>query len=172
VTGGVRSGKSAHAEGLLDDATAVMVVATGPVPNGSDPEWTRRIDAHRARRPAHWETIESTDLISAFDRSEPGASILLDALGTWLAARLDAVKAWDQPATTWQSALVDEVEQTLAVLPPDIVIVTDEVGLGGVGAHPSARLYADILGDVNQRFAAACDEVHLVVAGHHLVLRT
>ena len=32
------------------------------------------------------------------------------------------------------------------------------------------RLFRDLLGTVNQRFAAACDEVHLVVAGRVLKL--
>jgi adenosylcobinamide kinase/adenosylcobinamide-phosphate guanylyltransferase len=172
VTGGVRSGKSAHAETLLADATAVTVVATGVVPDGSDPEWTRRIDAHRARRSPHWQTIESADLVAAFSQSDPGSSILLDSVGTWLAARLDVLQAWDQPPPTWEPALGAEIDRTLAALPADIVMVTDEVGLGGVGSHPSARLYADLLGDVNQRFAAACDQVHLVVAGRHLVIHS
>ena len=171
VTGGVRSGKSAHAERLLADATTVTVVATGAVPDGSDPEWARRIDAHRDRRSPHWQTIEATDLVKAFGQAEPGYSILLDSLGTWLAARMDEIQAWDRPANTWESELGAEIDRALAALPPDIVIVTDEVGLGGVGSHPSAR-FADLLGDVNQRFAAACDEVHLVVAGQHLVIRT
>ena len=62
------------------------------------------------------------------------------------------------------------VAAALAVLGSDVVLVTNEVGLGVVPAHRSGRLFRDLLGTVNQRFAAACDEVHLVVAGRVLKL--
>ena len=48
--------------------------------------------------------------------------------------------------------------------------MTNEVGLGVVPEHRSGRIFRDLLGVVNQRFAAECDEVHLVVAGRVLVL--
>ena len=41
---------------------------------------------------------------------------------------------------------------------------------GVVAAHRSGRLFRDLLGIVNQTLAAACDEVHLVVAGRVLRL--
>ncbi|HEY0643164.1 MAG TPA: bifunctional adenosylcobinamide kinase/adenosylcobinamide-phosphate guanylyltransferase, partial [Nocardioides sp.] len=62
VTGGVRSGKSTHAESLIGGAPATYV-ATGSVPEREDdPDWAARIDAHRARRPASWGTLETQDL--------------------------------------------------------------------------------------------------------------
>lgn len=48
---------------------------------------------------------------------------------------------------------------------PDIIVVTNEVGFGGVPAHRSGVLFRNLLGAINQRVAAVCDEVHLVVAG-------
>ena len=50
----------------------------------------------------------------------------------------------------------------------DAVVVTNEVGLGVVPAHRSGMLFRDQLGIVNQRVAAVCDEVHLVIAGRVL----
>ena len=58
----------------------------------------------------------------------------------------------------------------LAAASGPVVLVTNEVGLGVVPEHRSGRLFRDLLGTVNQRLAAACDEVHLVVAGRVLVL--
>ena len=52
----------------------------------------------------------------------------------------------------------------------DVVLVTNEVGWGVVPEHRSGRLFRDLLGEANKRFAAACDEVHLVVAGRVLKL--
>jgi adenosylcobinamide kinase/adenosylcobinamide-phosphate guanylyltransferase len=53
VTGGVRSGKSDHAEGLLEHEETVTYIAPAPTPDDDpDPDWAARIAAHRARRPA------------------------------------------------------------------------------------------------------------------------
>jgi adenosylcobinamide kinase/adenosylcobinamide-phosphate guanylyltransferase len=60
VTGGVRSGKSAHAERLLADEPVVRYVAAGP--SYDDADWQARVAQHRERRPAHWETVETSDL--------------------------------------------------------------------------------------------------------------
>ena len=51
-----------------------------------------------------------------------------------------------------------------------VVVVTNEVGFGVVPEHRSGRLFRDLLGTANQRLAAVCDEVHLVVAGRVLRL--
>ena len=64
----------------------------------------------------------------------------------------------------------DEVVAALRTCEHDVVVVTNEVGLGIVPEHRSGRLFRDLLGIVNQRVAAACDEVHLVVAGRVLRL--
>jgi len=50
------------------------------------------------------------------------------------------------------------------------VLVTNEVGMGVVPDYASGRVFRDLLGSTNQRIAAVCDEVHLVVAGRVLKL--
>ena len=65
VTGGVRSGKSTHAEALVGDEPATYV-APGPTPDAeADPDWAARIEAHLARRPRSWSTLESRDVAAA-----------------------------------------------------------------------------------------------------------
>ena len=170
VTGGVRSGKSRHAESLLSDAPSVTYVAPGPsADEDSDPDWVARIAAHQARRPASWTTVETRDLTSALRLDGP---VLVDCLGTWLTSVLDSRSLWDVPPSEVTLAvddLLDDVVAALAVR-DDVVLVTNEVGLGVVPAHRSGRLFRDLLGLVNQRIATACDEVHLVVAGRVLRL--
>lgn len=173
VTGGVRSGKSAHAEGLLADRAAVTYVAPGPVPTPDDPEWNDRVAAHRERRPGHWRTVESTDLGTAVPLT---GSVLVDCLGTWLTAQLDDLDAWGSSAapvgTSWRTAFNTRLAAAVAALASaeDVVVVTNEVGLGVVPGHASGRLFRDLLGTTNQAVAAVCDEVHLVVAGRVLRL--
>lgn len=172
VTGGVRSGKSRHAETLLSVADAVTYVAPGPSPDvEQDPDWAARIQAHRDRRPEHWHTVEGFDLVAALTEA-PGA-VLVDCLGTWLTSTIDAAEAWeassDDVHDLVEQALVGVVE-ALRVHPGPVVLVTNEVGLGVVPVHRSGRLFRDLLGIVNQRVGGVCDEVHLVVAGRVLVL--
>lgn len=165
VTGGVRSGKSRHAESLLHGA--VTYVAPGPVRDDAD--WAERIAAHRARRPASWTTLETHDLVAALGVEGP---VLVDCLGTWLTAVMDERSLWEAPAASASAAVTELVSGAAEVLRSrdDVVLVTNEVGLGVVPSHRSGRLFRDLLGQVNQEVAASCDEVHLVVAGRVLVL--
>lgn len=165
VTGGVRSGKSRHAESLLAGAPSVTYVAPGPTTEEDpDPDWATRIAAHHARRPDSWTTLETRDLAAALRTDGP---VLVDCIGTWLSGMLDERELWDVPSaqvTAVVSALLDDAVAVVSAR-DDVVLVTNEVGLGVVPAHRSGRLFRDLLGLVNQRVATACDEVHLVIAG-------
>ncbi|CCH70681.1 Bifunctional adenosylcobalamin biosynthesis protein CobU [Phycicoccus elongatus Lp2] len=165
VTGGVRSGKSRHAESLFADAGPVTYVAPGPTPEEDpDPDWAARIAAHRSRRPASWTTLETRDLAMALTTDGP---VLVDCLGTWLTAVLDEQGLWEAPSSDVLRAVEALAADGAALLAArdDVVLVTNEVGLGVVPSHRSGRLFRDLLGTVNQRLGAACDEVHLVIAG-------
>jgi adenosylcobinamide kinase/adenosylcobinamide-phosphate guanylyltransferase len=169
VTGGVRSGKSRHAEQLLADRPDVVYLAPGPLPSDEDPEWAARVADHRARRPAHWHTQETTDLAAAIT---PGTPTLIDCLGTWLTAVIDELEGWTREPQDWRPELELRVGRLVAAVSAatDVVVVTNEVGLGVVPPHASGRVFRDLLGGVNQRVAGVCDEVHLVVAGRVLTL--
>lgn len=164
VTGGARSGKSRHAESLMTGPVTYLA----PGPAHDDADWATRIAAHRARRPADWTTVESHDLVGVLARTE--GDLLVDCLGTWLTALLDQRGLWDASAeevTDLIGRTADDAADVLGLRGQgmDTVLVTNEVGLGVVPEHRSGRLFRDLLGLVNQRVAAACDEVHLVVAG-------
>ncbi|WP_028644153.1 bifunctional adenosylcobinamide kinase/adenosylcobinamide-phosphate guanylyltransferase [Nocardioides sp. URHA0020] len=168
VTGGVRSGKSRHAEGLLEGASAVRYVAPGPVRDDAD--WQQRIAAHRARRPDDWSTLETGDLVTALATRD---DVLVDCLGTWLTRTVDDVGLWEAPMPELSAYVDAEVDRALTALSAaggSVVLVTNEVGMGVVPGHRSGRVFRDLLGSVNQRFGGACDEVHLVVAGRVLRL--
>lgn len=170
VTGGVRSGKSRHAEALLAGAAHVSYVAPGPTAaEEPDPDWVARIAAHQARRSGSWTTVETRDLASALRLDGP---VLVDCLGTWLTAVIDERGLWEAGSDEVTAAVAALLDGAVALLAArdDVVLVTNEVGLGVVPAHRSGRLFRDLLGTVNQRVATACDEVHLVVAGRVLVL--
>jgi adenosylcobinamide kinase/adenosylcobinamide-phosphate guanylyltransferase len=168
VTGGVRSGKSRHAEALLASAGAVAYVAPGPA--ADDADWAERIAAHRAARPESWTTLETHDLAVGLATDRP---VIVDCLGTWLTAVLDEHALWEAPAGEAAAVVEAELIRTRAALAArtaDTVLVSNEVGLGVVPSHRSGRVFRDLLGYVNQELAAVCDEVHLVIAGRVLKL--
>ncbi len=169
ITGGVRSGKSRHAESLLSGQERVDYVAPGPTGIG-DSEWAARIAVHQARRPAHWTTIETADLAAALSGPDP---VLIDCLGTWVTAVIDGLGAWEQPLRDWQDdfdARLDAVVEAWRCRESLTVAVTNEVGWGLVSEHRSGRIFTDLLGRTNQAIAAASDDVILVVAGRALTL--
>jgi adenosylcobinamide kinase/adenosylcobinamide-phosphate guanylyltransferase len=172
ITGGVRSGKSRYAETLLADLAEVSYVASGPVPDpAADAEWAARIADHRVRRPAHWSTVETTDVVGAL-RTVSGA-ILIDCLGTWLTAVIDRLGTWDEPLPNWQDDFHDQVDKLVTAWRTRrglAVAVTNEVGWGLVSQYRSGRVFTELLGLLNQEVAAASDEVIMIVAGRALRL--
>ena len=137
-----------------------------------DTEWDARIDAHRARRPPGWTTVEEPDVPALLRAAEPGAPLLVDDLATWLTGVLDDAQAWEQPTVPAVvgervAALVDAV----ATCPGRVVLVSAEVGLGVVPPTRAGRLFRDELGALNAALAAVSDEVLLLVAGLPLRLK-
>lgn len=163
VLGGTRSGKSAVAERLVEDAARAMsghghhgsvaYLATGtPDSAGMD----ERIARHRARRPADWTTVEcGVDLPGALADCTADVA-LVDALGTWVAAHPDLT--CDTPALL--AALTTRSGVT--------VIVSEEVGLSVHAPTEVGRRFVDAIGELNQAVAAVADDVGLVVAGRVL----
>lgn len=171
VTGGARSGKSRHAEALIADSPQVLYIATSQV---FDEEMAARIQHHRDGRPAHWRTAERwqqlDELITA--QHDPNEAILLECITTMVTNMLFALggesdpDSWDYAAM--ERAIEDEVHALIAACqrcPANVVLVTNEVGMGIVPENRLARHFRDIAGRVNQRLASAADEVWLVVSG-------
>ena len=126
VTGGVRSGKSTYAEGLLVDAT---YLATGAPRDDAD--WQERVRLHQERRPASWRTLETLEVPTALDAAT--GAVLLDDVGNWLSRTLDALDAWgdETPRPGWQAAYRDTSEalvDAIANYEDDLVLVTNEGG--------------------------------------------
>ncbi|MEV5409245.1 bifunctional adenosylcobinamide kinase/adenosylcobinamide-phosphate guanylyltransferase [Thermopolyspora sp. NPDC052614] len=170
LLGGSGSGKSAEAELRLAGLPEVVYVATGPSGVG-DAEWQARVRAHRERRPPHWRTVETVDVAGML--RDGTAALLVDGLGTWLAAVFDACDAWESAAGREGVARrCDELVDAWRHTAHTVVAVSDEVGLGVVPASASGRRFRDALGRLNQRLAAESEEVALVVAGRLLPLPT
>ena len=156
VLGGARSGKSRHAEAMIEAFPAPWLYrATG---QAFDTEMRQRIDAHRARRGANWQVRETPlDLAAALDAAPEGHPVLVDCLTLWLSNVMLA----DRDAEADSARLA----ATLGRPRGPWVVVANEVGLGIVPDNALARRFRDAAGWLNQRVAAAADAVVLMVAG-------
>jgi adenosyl cobinamide kinase/adenosyl cobinamide phosphate guanylyltransferase len=167
VLGGIRSGKSEFAEELAGSGPVRYVTTARDAP--ADPEWSARIAAHRARRPARWGTSEVgedprslADLVAKADTRE---TLLIEDLGTWAAGLIEDTGAPEA------DALVARLVDAVRACPAKVVLVSPEVGLSVVPPTAAGRAFADTLGRVNRAIADACDVVTLVVAGQVVWLK-
>jgi adenosylcobinamide kinase / adenosylcobinamide-phosphate guanylyltransferase len=168
VLGGIRSGKSEWAEAVVAQSVAecpVRYLATGAV--ADDDDWSVRVDAHRARRPRHWSTVETDDVATQL-RSADASPTLVDDVGGWLTAAMDRAGAWTGGSVC---ADIDDLLDAVAGFGAELVLVSPEVGLTVVPETAAGRRFADELGTLNQRLAALCDRVVLVVAGQPVTVK-
>ncbi len=174
VTGPVRSGKSRHVANLAaQSGRAVTFVATA-LRDPDDPEWTQRLRRHLNERPAQWETIETatlshTELLKIFMNAGADRCFIVDALGTWLAARLSRdLNAFARDYVGFEATLDREAAELADAMlrsEADVLVVAEEAGWDVVPIEASGRLFRDVLGRLKQRLALRAARVYLVVSG-------
>jgi adenosylcobinamide kinase / adenosylcobinamide-phosphate guanylyltransferase len=166
VTGGARSGKSRFAEARLAELAPRgpwRYVATA---EARDDEMRARIERHRARRGHAFHTVEAPrDLVAAV-RANDTRGVLVDCVTLWLTNLI-----LDGASDEVLLAAADAVAAAARRATVPVIFVTNEVGAGIVPENDLARRFRDVAGLVNQRLAAAADEVFLVAAGLPLRLR-
>ncbi len=162
ILGGARSGKSSFAEALAQKrgGASVLFVATA---QARDAEMRARIDQHRTKRSPAWRTLESTRDLARALQAEPSAHVtVIDCATLWTSNVLLA----DENAAT--ETMMREIEELLAwyrASASELIVVSNEVGMGIVPDNALGRTYRDLLGAVNRKFAEVADEVFWLVAG-------
>jgi len=165
VTGGGRSGKSRHALQIALPRNGKAFIATAqPV----DDEMRARIEKHREDRGEEFLTVEEPfDLAGAIGSLPRGIEVaVIDCLTVWLG---NLVHRHEGEEGAFPE--VPEFVEALRDPPCDLVIVTNEVGMGIVPANELARRFRDLAGTVNQAVAAIADEVILMVSGMPLFVK-
>jgi adenosylcobinamide kinase/adenosylcobinamide-phosphate guanylyltransferase len=166
IGGGVRSGKSAFA---LERARALgtrrVFIATA---EAFDDEMRERAVRHREERGSEFVTLEAPrQLVAALREASRDADVIVvDCLTLWLSNLL--LDGLDQPAVL---ARVDELVTVTGQLGVQLVLVTNEVGLGIVPDSKLGRVFRDVAGAAHQRLAKRCDELYFAVMGQLLRLR-
>ncbi|WP_188577931.1 bifunctional adenosylcobinamide kinase/adenosylcobinamide-phosphate guanylyltransferase [Azorhizobium oxalatiphilum] len=162
VLGGARSGKSRHAEQIverLDSPWAYLATA-----QAFDAEMEARIALHRARRSESWRTYDAPlDLAGTLDALPPDMPALVDCLTLWLTNHLLAEHDLEAEAARLIAAVLRRSAP--------VVLVANEVGLGIVPDNALARRFRDAAGRLNQDLAAKADRVVFLVAGLPMVFK-
>lgn len=157
ILGGARSGKSARALALAESLSGRRVfVATA---EALDDEMAARIVRHQAERDEGWQTIEAPlDLAAALDRhAQQGCTVVVDCLTLWLSNLMHHGRNVESEITSLIAAL--------KAGKGDLILVSNEVGLGLVPKASLGREFRDLQGRLNQRVAAVCDVVEFIAAG-------
>lgn len=183
VFGGARSGKSSYAESLAESLTQlgtkqVIYIATSKPTAQGDSEMQARIAHHQAQRNPAWQTLEvPIELGEAIQTySSPECIIVVDCLTVWLSNLL-----FDASATYPEVGILDlpasfvvqrqDLLDGLSKAKGEVILVSNEVGMGIVPMGAINRLFVDEAGRLNQAVAAVCDRVVFVAAGCPLILK-
>ncbi|WP_269605609.1 bifunctional adenosylcobinamide kinase/adenosylcobinamide-phosphate guanylyltransferase [Prochlorococcus marinus] len=136
ITGPTRSGKSKLAELLITEQDPVTYIATSK-PRPNDPDWLKRVDLHRKRRPDIWTLIEHPkDICKAIESIKRNESILIDSLGGLVEQYL--IEDDDQ-WNNFQIKFLNCLSQDILC----IVVVSEELGWGIVPATPIGHLFRE-----------------------------
>ena len=163
VLGGARSGKSVFAEERCAcEPGEKIYLATA---QAHDEEMQMRIQQHQERRGDDWALLEEPlELVGALEgNAATGRTILVDCITLWISNLMmnDGDVAGE----------VGKLSDLLPTLAGNVVLVTNEVGLGIVPDNALARAFRDEAGLANQMLADMCDEVVFMAAGLPLWLK-
>lgn len=173
ITGGARSGKSNFAEKTATSlGKSVAYLATA---QSLDEEMAFRIKKHREKRLNTWETYEEPikvkELVSHLGLEKE--VILIDCL-TLLTSNLLLRKEDKVEDSKWQEEILLEIRKLAEAsykVPAQVIIVSNEVGMGLVPDNTLGRVYRDILGRANSIIADKADEVFMMVSGIPLKIK-
>ncbi len=176
VLGGARSGKSGYAERrAIESGRDVVYIATA---QASDGEMAQRIAHHRQQRPGHWTTVEEPVELAGAIRRHAGTNtvVLVDCLTLWL-SNIMFSHAQDYPEVgavalpplfhTERAALLDALSDARR----NVILVSNEVGMGIMPMGAATRAFVDEAGRLNQAVAALSHEAIFVAAGLPMILK-
>ncbi|WP_040214308.1 bifunctional adenosylcobinamide kinase/adenosylcobinamide-phosphate guanylyltransferase [Clostridium polynesiense] len=176
VTGGTRSGKSSFAEKYFRGSNDVLYIATAKV---VDREMEERVRKHRETRNPNWDTYEGYKGLKEAVEKLNKDKIILECAGTMVTNLIfdkysDVEKITREEIKELEEEIILEfMELVKAVKSSDkkLIIVTNEVGWGLVSEYRLGRIFADILGRVNQVLGQLSDEVYFTACGIPLKLK-
>jgi adenosylcobinamide kinase/adenosylcobinamide-phosphate guanylyltransferase len=158
ITGGQRSGKSRYAQKLaLEKSSNPVYLATARI---WDEDFRQRVERHQSDRGPEWTNIEEPLNIS--DCEVTGRVVVLDCVTLWLTNLF-----FDHQEKSVDEVLAKAKTEIEKLLEKDacLIVVSNEIGLGGHAENALARRFTDLQGWMNQYIASRADEAIMMVAG-------
>jgi len=168
ILGGARSGKSSFAlktasERLSPEGKGkkALIATLNPL----DRETKERVRRHKKERDKGWKTFEEGLEIAPLIRElkKDYDLILVDCLTLWLSNLMLGNKDVEKET--------EKLVRSFKRGGSDVILVSNEVGMGIVPESPLGRSFRDSAGKLNQMVAALADEVYLVTAGIPLKIK-
>ena len=100
------------------------------------------------------------------DKGSRYSGVVVDCLTLWLSNLL-----CEGVPSRQILVRLKELLQVSRAVPGQVVMVSNELGLGLVPGDPQSRKFRTLAGQVNQRVSEAADEVYFVVSGIPLRLK-
>lgn len=166
VLGGIRSGKSRHAEALASASGMPVCFVATYANEMMDEEMRARVEQHQNRRPNHWSTMENRFDLQNQILESGNTLLLVDSITLWLSYHLMQRRAPAPILADLEGAL-----QTVRELQRAVIFVSDEVGMGMVALTQQGRAFCDLCGAANQLIARYATKVEFIVAGLPWVLK-
>lgn len=157
ITGGERSGKSSYAERIaLGMSPNPVYLATARI---WDEEFRERVRLHQERRGDEWTNIEEEKYLSKLELRD--RTVLIDCVTLWATNFFFDNGGSVEPALALLKAEFDKLCQ----VDTNLIIVTNEIGLGGVSLDATQRRFTSLQGWLNQYIAERADRVTFMVSG-------
>ena len=158
ISGPTKSGKSQLSEYLIKDQTTITYIATSK-PRQNDPEWRKRINIHKNRRPDNWKLIEHpSDICQVIDAAGPRESILIDSLGGLVEQRIvENELTWEK----FQDNFINSLKNHCFI----IIVVTEEIGWGIVPSTKIGHLFRERLSKLSRLVSHHSKQKWLAVNG-------
>ncbi len=160
ISGGTRSGKSKFAEKLAKNYNKITYIALSQKRN-NDLEWQNRIKQHRIRRPNHWKTIETDELINVLNNEKD--TLIIDSIGGFV---MKGISMDDNEWSVYKKSLL----KCLLNYKNTLIIVGEQVGWGLVSEYKVGNLFADRLGEIMNAITKIADKNWLTINGKALRL--
>ncbi|MCK4082050.1 bifunctional adenosylcobinamide kinase/adenosylcobinamide-phosphate guanylyltransferase [Acinetobacter radioresistens] len=165
ILGGARSGKSRLAEKIaLESGLNVIYIATA---QPLDEEMQERILHHQESRPREWQVIEEPLYLSEKlqEIDAQNQLILIDCVTLWMSNLLL------QDASELQMSQCQKLLTILPNLKSEIILVSNETGLGVVPMGNISRKFIDESGRLHQQIGQIAQKVVFCVAGFPIILK-
>ncbi|WP_435254931.1 bifunctional adenosylcobinamide kinase/adenosylcobinamide-phosphate guanylyltransferase [Tenacibaculum sp. A30] len=163
ISGGERSGKSSYAQKLAESLSDTPIyLATSRI---WDEDFQQRVDRHVSDRDERWNTVEEEKWLSNVISEKQ--TVVVDCVTLWLTNFFVDTKYDIEKVLK----IAKEEINKLVEIDANIIIISNEIGMGLHANSESGRKFTQLQGWTNQHIAKLADKATFMVSGLPLTLK-